>query len=517
MESNSNTTNKPTSNQQQQQQKPFETEEVKSYYYPDRDADLGEVREGYSIWKNNTFRSMIIFLTPVIVLNIIYVYNNVDILFGVIKKFQQMVILEFKNQDPQNIYIILTLAFFTLLLLELVISVFISKKRTPVYMVDFSVYQPPDSCKITHDFFVNHTENVGWFDQDSIEFQKKLLYRTGLGNDTYFPPGITQCPPDVSMQSARIEADMVLSGCLDALFAKTKIKPTDIDILIVNCSLFNPTPSLAAMIMNKYKMRHDVLSYNLSGMGCSAGVISIDLAKQLLQVHKNAIAVVLSTENITQNWYKGNERAMLLTNTLFRMGGAAIMLSNKSKYFWTGKYRLLASVRVTKSHETAYQAVYQMEDQKGNKGVRLATGRDLMGVVGDALKTNLTILGPMVLPWSEQFKFFVNLCVRKMFPAKKIQSYVPDFKKAFNHYCIHAGGRAVIDGLEQNFNLSPYDVEPSRATLYRYGNTSSSSIWYELNYIEKRHHVKSGEKVWQLAFGSGFKCNSAVWQALRDI
>jgi len=494
-----------------------EEEEVKSYYYPDRDADLGEVRAGYSIWRNNTFRTMMLGLIPLILLNIAYVYNNSDLLFGVIGRIR-VLISEIENQDPKNIYIILTLAFITLLLLELVISVFISKKNRAVYMVDFSVFQPPEKYKITHEFFVNHTKQVGWFDEKSIDFQTKLLYKTGLGNETYFPAGITKDVPDVSMESAREEADLVLSGCLDSLFAKTGLKPKDIDILIVNCSLFNPTPSLAAMVMNKYKMRSDCLSYSLSGMGCSAGVISIDLAKQLLQVHKNATAVVLSTENITQNWYRGNERPMLVTNTLFRMGGAAIMLSNKSKYYWTGKYRLVASVRVTKANsDSAYQAVYQMEDKEMNKGVRLATGRDLMVVVGDALKTNLTILGPMVLPWSEQIKFFINLCHRKLVGGKKVQPYVPDFKKAFQHFCIHAGGRAVIDGLEQNFNLSAYDVEPSRATLYRYGNTSSSSIWYELNFIEKQHKVKSGEKVWQLAFGSGFKCNSAVWQALRDI
>ena len=56
------------------------------------------------------------------------------------------------------------------------------------------------------------------------------------------------------------------------------------DILIVNCSLFNPTPSLAAMIINHFKMRSNIISYNLSGMGCSAGVISIALAQELLQV-----------------------------------------------------------------------------------------------------------------------------------------------------------------------------------------------------------------------------------------
>jgi len=67
-------------------------------------------------------------------------------------------------------------------------------------------------------------------------------------------------------------------------------------------------------------MRENVKNYNLSGMGCSAGVISIDLAKDLLQVHPNSLALVFSTENITQNWYRGNDRSMIVSNCLFRMG-----------------------------------------------------------------------------------------------------------------------------------------------------------------------------------------------------
>jgi hypothetical protein len=85
-------------------------------------------------------------------------------------------------------------------------------------------------------------------------------------NQTYFPPGLMSYPPDLSMQAARAEALYILSNALDSLFASTGIKPKEVDILIVNCSLFAPTPSLAAMIMNKYKMREDVDSYNLSGM-----------------------------------------------------------------------------------------------------------------------------------------------------------------------------------------------------------------------------------------------------------
>jgi hypothetical protein len=38
------------------------------------------------------------------------------------------------------------------------------------------------------------------------------------------------------------------------------------------------------MIVHHFKMRPNVITYNLSGMGCSAGIISIGLAKELLQV-----------------------------------------------------------------------------------------------------------------------------------------------------------------------------------------------------------------------------------------
>jgi hypothetical protein len=40
---------------------------------------------------------------------------------------------------------------------------------------------------------------------------------------------------------------------------------------------------------------------------------------------------------------------------------------------------------------------------------------------------------------------------------------------------------------------------------------------YVLAYIETFRGVKRGDRVWQLGFGSGFKCNSAVWKANRAV
>nr|POE52461.1 3-ketoacyl-coa synthase 4 [Quercus suber] len=70
---------------------------------------------------------------------------------------------------------------------------------------------------------------------------------------------------------------------------------------------------------------------------------------------------------------------------------------------------------------------------------------------------------------------------------------------------------------EKSLQLLPIHVEASRMTLHRFGNTSSSSIWYELAYIEAKGRMRKVNRVWHIAFGSGFKCNSAVWQALRNV
>ncbi|XP_057778561.1 3-ketoacyl-CoA synthase 1 [Salvia miltiorrhiza] len=399
--------------------------------------------------------------------------------------------------------------------LTLMVGVYWAKRPRPVYLVDFACYKPHDERKMSVDSFLKMTAENGGFEAESINFQNKISHRSGLGNETYFPRGITSHPPNLSMEEARLEAEAVMFGALDSLFSTTGIRPSQIGILIVNCSLFNPTPSLSSMIVNHYKLRTDIKSFNLGGMGCSAGLISIDLAKHLLQANPDTYAVVVSTENITLNWYFGNDRSMLLCNCIFRMGGAAILLSNKARDRRRSKYELVHTVRTHKgADEKSYNCVYQREDDKGVVGVSLA--RELMAVAGDALKTNITTLGPLVLPLSEQLMFLVRLLKRKLLGAR-VRPYIPDFKLAFEHVCIHAGGRAVLDAIENNLQLTEWHMEPSRMTLHRFGNTSSSSLWYELAYTEAKGRVSGGDRLWQIAFGSGFKCNSAVWKALREI
>ncbi|KAL3830921.1 hypothetical protein ACJIZ3_019723 [Penstemon smallii] len=351
--------------------------------------------------------------------------------------------------------------------------------------------------------FVDHTRITLTNEPKSHNFLEKILQRSGLGEETCIPPALQYMPPCPDLNLAREEAELLIFSCMDTLFHKTGVDPKDVDILILNCTLYSPTPSLTAMVINKYKMRCNIKSFNLSGMGCSAGLISIDLAKDILQNYPNSNAIVISTEILTLNYYLGKERAMLLPNCLFRMGGAAVLLSNKRKYRRDAKYKLSHLVRTHMgSDDKSYKCVSQEEDSEGYSGTKLSS--DLIAVAGEALKTNISAIGPLVLPITEQFLFVYWVIRNKISNSKGKKPYVPDFKKAFEHFCIHAGGRAE-------------HVEASRMALHRFGNTSSSSLWYELSYIEAKGRMKKGDRVWQIGFGSGFKCNSAVWKCNRTI
>jgi 3-ketoacyl-CoA synthase len=251
-------------------------------------------------------------------------------------------------------------------------------------------------------------------------------------------------------------------------------------------------------------------------MGCSAGLLSVNLVKDLLKVHKNSLALILSMEAVAPNGYNGNTKSKLIANALFRMGGAAILLSNKNQDMGIAKYKLQHLVRThLGSKDTAYQSVYQEPDENNIVGISLS--RSLLSVAASALRINIKNLGPLVLPYSEQLRYALSMLHGKIWAVENKEMYVPNFKKAFEHFCIHAGGKAVIDGIVENLKLQREDGEASRMALYRFGNTSSSSLWYELSYLEAKGRVKKGHKVWQIGFGSGFKCNSAVWKCLSDI
>ncbi|PNX76576.1 3-ketoacyl-CoA synthase 5-like protein, partial [Trifolium pratense] len=82
---------------------------------------------------------------------------------------------------------------------------------------------------------------------------------------------------------------------------------------------------------------------------------------------------------------------------------------------------------------------------------------------------------------------------------------------------IDVTGKGVIREVGKGLRLGERDIEAALMTLHRFGNQSSSSLWYELAYLEAKEKVKKGDNILQLGIGSGTKCCSVVLKCIRPI
>uniref|UniRef100_A0A6N2KBX3 3-ketoacyl-CoA synthase n=1 Tax=Salix viminalis TaxID=40686 RepID=A0A6N2KBX3_SALVM len=416
----------------------------------------------------------------------------------------------------------LFLVMLPLLLYYIIFSLFrlgYQKRDKCCYMISYECYKasddqildPRSSAKV-----IQRNKNLG---VEEYKFMLKTMVSSGIGEGTYGPKSIIdgkeESPTIVDEIS---EMDDIIFGTLDKLFAKTGVSPSEIDIVVSAVSLLSPAPSLTARVMNRYKMREDTKTFNLSGMGCSASVVAVDLVNQLFQTYKNSLAIVISTESMGPNWYSGKDKSMMLSNILFRIGGCSMLLTNNRKWKNKALLELTCSVRThIGSHEEAYKSCFQIEDDLGKKGFRL--NKDLPKAGARALNINLRILVPKVMPFSVMLRYYISHYGNKIMGRSIPKGAGPglDLKAGIDHFCVHPGGRAIIDEVGQSLALSDYDLEPARMALYRFGNTSSGGLWYVLGYMEAKKRLKKGDKILMISLGAGFKCNNCVWKVLKDL
>nr|CAB3453207.1 unnamed protein product [Digitaria exilis] len=392
------------------------------------------------------------------------------------------------------------------------------RRERPVYLLNYSCHLPDVNLEVCEYFGLKCRR----YSDDIADFMRLIYSKSGLGQETFAPPFIFSGKFEKTLAYAVQEAEEGLFAVVGQLLAKSDVTPADITVLVVACSMFSPMPSLASMIAHRFKLRPDVKSYSVAGMGCSAGTVGVDTAARSLRATSassgkpGGYALVVVTENTSLNWYFGENKHMLVTNCIFRVGTAAALVTDVASRRADARYELARALRTHHgADDAAFHAATQMEDEQGNQGVALT--KDLVRVAGAALRRHITALGPHVLPVSEMLRYAWRVATAYAAGNRKAAAAeVPDFQRAFEHMCIHSGGKAVIDTVARLMGFGPFVVEPARATLHRFGNTSSSLVFYELAYFEAKRRVKAGDRVWMLAFGTGFKACSNVWRALRD-
>ncbi|XP_019171414.1 PREDICTED: 3-ketoacyl-CoA synthase 7-like [Ipomoea nil] len=226
----------------------------------------------------------------------------------------------------------------------------------PVYLLDFCCYRPPDHTRVTTAYFVE--QGLHCTEPEGFDFHVKSGTRSGISSEAGAPHVMHQLLPDCSLAIPTTMARDIWAVLELPLQRGTQVTR------LLHFILFCPTPSITSMVINRFGLRSNVKSFSLCGMGMEA---------------------------ITSNAYLGSVKSMILTNTLFRMGGVAVLLSNKRQDKKRAKYSLKHLVRTHMGEDDdSYHSVFQENDESGHMGVYLS--RNLLQVAGKAIRTNISTL-----------------------------------------------------------------------------------------------------------------------------
>ncbi|KAI8476033.1 MAG: FAE1/Type III polyketide synthase-like protein-domain-containing protein [Monoraphidium minutum] len=406
-------------------------------------------------------------------------------------------------------------------------------------LVDFSVFSPTDDLRVDWQWHREHSlDNWARFgaSREKIEFVDRIYRVSGIADRACLPPWLQPhagSEPNTDSAHAGREARMVQGQCVAEVLRKTGMEAHQIDILVTNCSIFCPVPSMASTLVNMFGMRDDVQArargaYHLGGMGCSMGVVGLNLVRDLLAAHPNKIALFVSNEVVTAGFYLGDRKEALITNSLFRMGGAAApraytlrarRASAGPSWRLRAKYRLEAVNRVhTGRYPRAFGALNWEPDEKGINGMVIT--KDLPSEAALALHKAVRLMAPRVMGWHHYAAAALHYGLDMLAAATggaRLPQWQPDWTQCADKFLIHAGGYAILQAVKKGMRLPADKMMPSFVSLRDYGNTSSASTWYTLAYVESCEGVGAGERVMQIGVGGGMKAGVAVWRALRRV
>lgn len=258
-------------------------------------------------------------------------------------------------------------------------------------------------------------------------------------------------------------AEKVLRKALD----NAGMQPDELDYLItVSCTGFM-IPSVDAYLINRLRLREDIVRLPVTEMGCVAGISALIYAQQFLNAYPDKKAAVVAVESPTSTFQHGD---MSLTNmvsaAIFGDGASCVILGNTDE-------PAPALIDSEMFH------FYDEEEMMGYK-VR-NTGFEMV----------LDVEVPEKI--AERFDEIIH-----PFLAKN-ELDISDI----DHLIFHPGGKKIVKMVDQLFGKLGKDISITREVLRKYGNMSSATVLFVLDEFMKMK-PKIGERGLMLSFGPGF-------------
>jgi predicted naringenin-chalcone synthase len=302
-----------------------------------------------------------------------------------------------------------------------------------------------------------HQAFIGWAerrisDQRERALFKRMAARSGIARRwTVLPPSAegdqTQAggfyqhdsmPPTSERMALYAEAAPALS-----VAATRDLGPLEgvTHLVLASCTGFI-APGIDQIVARLLGLPPTIERTLIGFMGCYAAVAALRTARHIARSEPDARVLVVTVELCTLHLQPEDDLERILTMLLFGDGAAAAIVSSQP-----------AGLEITDVFSTT-----------------LADSSELIGwSIGD-LGFRMTLSGAVPARISEA-------------------AATPEFRSrigepgAVDSWAVHAGGRTVLDAVEQGFELHPEALEPSRNVLRECGNMSSATLMFVLERI----------------------------------
>jgi predicted naringenin-chalcone synthase len=226
-----------------------------------------------------------------------------------------------------------------------------------------------------------------------------------------------------------------------AMQAVRALEPSGVTHLVVaSCTGFS-APGLDFQIMQAAGLPDSTHRTIVGFMGCFAAVNALKLADQIVRADAAARVLVVNLEISTLHLQEDfQDVAKMLSFLLFADGASAALVTADRTGIALGRFQ--ATV-IPRSHDLITWRI-------GNTGFEM----HLSGQVPGRIRRWLPEHGPKLLP--------------------------PDRPEL---WAVHAGGRSILDSVQQGLRLEPDALRYSREILRDYGNMSSATLMFVLNRI----------------------------------
>lgn len=265
--------------------------------------------------------------------------------------------------------------------------------------------------------------------------------------------------------------EKALKNALD----KANVKHEELDMIISTSCTGIMIPSVDAILVNRLKLRRDIVRLPVTEMGCAGGTSALVYAHEFAKANPNKVIAILAVESTTSTFLMGDQSFTNAVSAAIFGDGCAVAIIKPSE-------EVKPAIVDTQMYHFFDQPRLMGFDLK-NEGLQI-------------------VLDPEVPVHIE--KEFSNI----IFPfLEKNNLKISDV----NNFIFHPGGKKIVQVVDDLFGQYGKNIDITKEILRDYGNMSSATVLYVLNkYMEKG--ISKDEYGLMLSFGPGFTAQTVLLQ-----